>query len=172
MRGWFLLYGTFRLLLWSAAVALALFPTIWAVDGSLDHSLLWRINVDGRFRDLFFLLAPAAGLSLTTTLDFIWADHISATARNAAILALLANFVVLLSGFVGFLMIPDESVLVVDQFATYSWVIAGGLILTLATELWISLASERRRKLLDRNWNDAARVRERLNALRRGTAER
>src|SRR5690349_954056 len=102
--GWgMLLYGAFRLVLFGAGVGLAFFPTVWGQDHlaehMADHSLFWHVNQSGRFRDFFFVLAPASALALTTTLDFIWADHTTPTARNAAILALLANIGVLLSGF-------------------------------------------------------------------------
>jgi hypothetical protein len=168
--GEFCLYGAFRLLLWLAAAALALFPTVWALD-SWGLSIVWDINEHKHFRDLFFLLAPTSALALATTLDYIWGNNISRTARNAAIMALLANIFVLLSGFLGFFTIQDDTKLNDNQFHTFCWVIAVGMILTLATELWISGAGERRRQLQQRNWNDVARVRQRvavLNAERAG----
>ena len=161
-------YGIVRLFLWSAAVFLALFPTISNLDTILDRYFLWQINQNGHFRDLFFLLAPASALALATILDFIWDDNTSKAARIAAIVALLANLAVLLSGFVGFLRVPDDTVLPDGDFATDWKLIVAGLIITLVSELWISVASERRRTLLDRNWNDIERVRERIRALQDG----
>lgn len=164
MGGKVCFYGAFRLTLWLAAAALALFPTVWPLD-TWGLSIVSEINEHKHFRDLFFLLVPTGALSLGTTLDFIWADHTSATARNAAILALIANIGILLSGFVGFLMIKDDVVLTPSQFGTYWKVIAGALVVSLATELWVSGASERKRQLQNRNWNEVSRVRERARVL-------
>jgi len=143
------LYGVIRLMLWSAAVFIALFPTLqttgtmpsWHLQGTM-----LAVNSAGHFRDLFFIIVPASAVSLSTTLDFLCSKPKGEITGLLVVIALIVNMMVLLSGFVGFALIPnDAKVLPDDAFSLYSWLITVGLIITLGTELWISgfAASER-----------------------------
>lgn len=144
-----ILYGILRLLLFSAAVALALFPTIrmahdfpsWWPQGVAE-----AVNASGHFRDLFFVIAPASAVALATTLDFLCAAHTSDSTRLSVVIALVVNMLVLTSGFIGFMAIPPKDVsLPPNEFWFYCWVIWIGLAVTIVTELWISCAAERMR---------------------------
>ncbi len=144
------LYGFLRLLLWSAVVAIALFPTLQAAPSFSSwyaRDVMATVNADGHFRDLFFVIVPASAVSIATTMDYLCAARGTEIAALSAMIALMLNLVVLLSGFVGFLIIPaGKSVLGHDAFLLYSWVISGGLILSLITELWVSGATASQRQ--------------------------
>jgi hypothetical protein len=148
------LYGLIRLLLWSAAVGIALFPTLQAVPQAPTWHLsatMAMVNSSGHFRDLFFVVVPAAAVALATTFDFLSANlnRVPEVTGLSAIIALLLNVVVLLSGFVGFLLIPSGRVVLgPDAFWLYSWLISLGLAISLITELWVSGANEVQRRAL------------------------
>ena len=144
-----ILYGLLRFLLFSAAVALALFPTIRMAHDVHSWSplgLAHAINDSGHFRDLFFVIAPAAAVALATTLDFLCAAHTSDETRLSVVIALVINVMVLMSGFIGFMAIPATDLpLPKDQVLPYSWAIWIAIGITLGTELWVSGAAERMR---------------------------
>jgi hypothetical protein len=165
------LYAVFRLALWCAGVFLALFPTLLSIHDPLSVFMLEHINEAGKFRDLFFLLAPACVVSLTTTLDFIFGDHGTAMTRAAAILVLIANFAVFVAAFIGFFTVLEDLPLDEGTFYIYRRVILGGLLVSVLSEVWVSTAIERRLQLLIRNWNDINRVRERVRVLLGHTQE-
>jgi hypothetical protein len=146
-----LVYLALRLVLWAGAVAIAMFPTLQAADTlpSFDpKAMMAVVNSHGNFRDLFFVIVPAAAVSLSTTMEFlctyvIRATLVPATVGFIALLAVLGNTVVLLSGFVGFLLIPAAAgPLNMDQLALYSALILCGLGISLGTEIAISGTSE------------------------------
>ena len=141
------LYGFIRLLLWSAGVGIALFPTLqttrlipsWHLLGTMES-----VNAAGHFRDLFFVIVPASAVSLSTTLDFLCVRLRGEINALLAVIALILNIIILLSGFVGFLLIPPGTgYLSADVFSISSWLILVGLIISLVTELWISVSAER-----------------------------
>jgi hypothetical protein len=146
-----------RIALWTIAVIIALFPTFQAdhVFPALDPIVaMASVNSHGHFRDLFFVIVPAAAVSLSTTMEFLSScvirvsphrghSRVSATIGFIALLALLGNTVILLSGFVGFLLIPPGSGPVdLDALKLYSNLILWGLGISLATEMGISGAVE------------------------------
>lgn len=146
------IYCFLRLLLWTAGVAIALFPTLqiaphlssWGIS-----SVFAAVNSDGHFRDLFFVIVPASAVSLSTTLDYLCGSlsHGSEVTGLLVIVVLVINVLVLLSGFVGFLLIPvGHTALDPDALSSYSGLITVGLVLSLITELWVSGAGERRRR--------------------------
>src|SRR2546423_856829 len=148
MRWGLLLYCFLRLVLWSSGVAITLFPTLqaastfqsWGID-----SILAGLNADGHFRDLFFVIVPASVVSLSTTIDYLSGSFPQGSATTGLVITivLLFNVLVLVSGFVGFLLIPvGHTVLPPDALTRYSWLILVGLFLSLVTELWVSGASE------------------------------
>lgn len=139
------LYVIIRLLLWGAGVIIALFPTLqelhfipsWHFIGAMDV-----INRGGHFRDLFFVIVPASAVSLSSTFDFLCAKPRGEITLLMLVIALILNVVVLLSGFLGFVLIPPTAgPLKPDEFSLYSWLITIGLMLSLITELWSSGAS-------------------------------
>jgi hypothetical protein len=139
------LYSVIRMLLWGAGVIIALFPTLqaihlipsWHFGGVMEV-----INRAGHFRDLFFVIVPASAVSLSTTVDFLCSKPRGEITGLMAVIALVLNVVVLLSGFVGFLLIPPTAgPLSPDEFSAYSSMISIGLILSLVTELWTSGAA-------------------------------
>jgi hypothetical protein len=139
------LYVVVRLLLWSSGVAIALFPTLQAIHlmphGHLASSLD-AINKAGHFRDLFFVIVPASVVSLSTTLDFLCSRPRGEITGLMLVIALILNVVVLLSGFLGFILIPPGAgELDPDEFSLYSWPLMVGLLLSLVTELWIAGAA-------------------------------
>ncbi|HXD44241.1 MAG TPA: hypothetical protein VN655_03825 [Pseudolabrys sp.] len=142
------LYALIRLILWSGAVGIALFPTV-QVTGlyTILHSmaLFAPINKIGHLRDLFFLVVPASAVSLSTTIDYLCAKHETDSALGALI-ALILNFLVLVSGFVGFLVLPGNTVVPGDTISLYSEAIVVGLVVSLSTELWLSGAAEKHRE--------------------------
>jgi hypothetical protein len=114
--------------------------------------MLATVNGAGLFRDLFFVIVPAAAIALATTTDYMCAHVISGRMRSGALvegivfILILANFMVLLSGFVGFLEIPPASgPLSPDKFKLASWVIYIGLCISLGSEIWVSLLGNRHR---------------------------
>lgn len=158
-------YGGIRLILWGSVVAIAWLPTFaTATDPLKVGSIFETINNEGSFRDLLFALVPASAVSISSTLDFLCSSR-DGDESMSAVFALLANICVLASGLAGFLMIQADTVLNGDQFGTYSDLIWFGLVLTLVTELWVSTANEKRRRLLERNWSELARVKTRLKIL-------
>jgi len=139
---WVTLYGLIRLLLWGAGVGIALFPTLqavhflpsWHFAGTMDY-----VNAQGRFRDLFFVIVPASAVSLSTTVDYLCARPRNEINALLAVISLILNVVILLSGFVGFALIPEKHVpLAADIYILCSWIIICGLVVSLTTELWIS----------------------------------
>jgi hypothetical protein len=146
MRRGTIIYVVVRLLLWGAAVSLAWLPTVWIVWSLHLGSSLWLVNIEGHFRDLFFALVPAAALSISSILEFFYVSRESPVERLAALLALLANIVVLLSAFFGFLLYPDQPVLSVEQFRAYSALIIVGLIVSFVTELSVAVINGSRRR--------------------------
>ena len=135
-------------------MAIALFPTIQATanDAYLEFGRIFQtVNDHGRARDLFFVIVPASAVSIATTVDFLCATRDSEIAGLSALLALLANIAVLLSGLIGFLMMPEDTILNSDGFRLFSGVILFGLSVSVITELWVSGAAERQRKLQRRN---------------------
>lgn len=123
---------------------IALFPTLqeihlipsWHFAGTME-----TINHHGHFRDLFFVIVPASAVSLSTTFDFLCKPRGNITLL-LLVIALILNVVVLLSGFLGFVLIPPSAgPLAPDEFSLYSWLITVGLMLSLVTELWASGAS-------------------------------
>jgi hypothetical protein len=146
-----------RVFLWGIAVAIASFPTFQAdhffptLDPIVTMAL---INSHGHLRDLFFVIVPAAAVSLSTTMEFLSSCVIRKSTRRGhtrptatvgflALLAVLGNTVILLSGFIGFLLIPPGSGPVdVDALKLYSNLILWGLGISLATEMGISTAVE------------------------------
>ncbi|NPU68863.1 hypothetical protein HL667_27945 [Bradyrhizobium sp. 83012] len=104
------------------------------------------INDAGHFRDLFFGLVPASAVSLSTAFDFICVKARGEITGLLVVIALILNVVVLLSGVVGFLMIPPHSPpLSPAEFSAYSSMILAGLGFSLVTELWTSGAAHRSR---------------------------
>lgn len=148
MRRALIQYGLIRFGLWAFAVFIALLPTLQSVGGHalLRGNFLSAANDGAQFRDLLFVIVPASALSLATTIDFICARRNSGVSL-LAIIALIVNLLILVLGFVGFLIIPEDSVLDADTFAVYWFGIIFGLVLSLTTELWVSGASERHREL-------------------------
>lgn len=137
-----ILYGFLRFILWAGVVFIALFPTLqlshvfpsWHFIGTMS-----LVNAAGHFRELFFIVVPAAAVSLSTTLDFLCGRPKNEITGLLVLIALVINIVVLLSGFIGFLLLPpDSGRLADDVFSLYSWLITLGLIISLVTELWIS----------------------------------
>jgi hypothetical protein len=146
-----LIYVALRLVLWAGAVAIAMFPTLQAahVMPSFDPKFTMAgVNGHGNFRDLFFVIVPAAAVSLSSTMEFLCTfvvreALVPATVGFIALLVVLANTVILLSGFVGFLLIPPSAgPLAADAFTLYSTLIIAGLGISLGTELGISGLSE------------------------------
>src|SRR5580692_2267953 len=100
-----------RVALWAIAVAIALFPTFQVdhVFPTLDPILaMATVNKHGHFRDLFFVIVPAAAVSLSTTMEFLSScvirprggnhGRVPATIGFVALLAVLGNTAILLSG--------------------------------------------------------------------------
>lgn len=150
-------YMAIRLTLWTAGVAIPLFPTLAAAPEAMSLNLpstLAKINDAGLFRDLFFVIVPAAAIAVATTIDFLCihvlgtsAQKASATLGGVSLLLVLANTVALLSGFVGFLLIPPGHFqLSAGQFLLYSWIIGLGIAVSFVTELGISFAASSLRK--------------------------
>ena len=103
-------YVLIRMVLWTAALAVSLFPTLHATPG-IGFDLVenaMRVNERGLFRDLFFVIAPTSALALSTVTDFLITHYArsSGLAQIACVLCLPLNVAALVSGFVGFLVIP------------------------------------------------------------------
>ncbi|KIZ37693.1 hypothetical protein OO17_23370 [Rhodopseudomonas palustris] len=111
------------------------------------------VNDAGLFRDLFFVIGPASAIALSTTLEYLW-THVILPKKQivpayfgglTAVLVLL-NFVVLLSGFIGFLALPAPSahtVLGPPALSLYSWVIGLGLLVSFGTEMLMAVSNGR-----------------------------
>jgi hypothetical protein len=66
-------YLALRLTLWVIAVGVAMVPALQG-GGTLPswpHETMERINQHGHFRDLFFVIVPAAALAISTLMDFL-----------------------------------------------------------------------------------------------------
>lgn len=165
-------YCLVRLVLWLVAVGIALFPTARSVGihAILDWEFLSHANRDGAFRDILFAIVPAAALSLATTLDFICSGKAASLALP--ILGVIGGILILVSGFVGFLVIPNDTPLEPDLFVLYSKMIMLGLSVSLVTELWVSVSMEKHRIQLDKERVRLLGVEERYKDLRRTLAKR
>ncbi|WP_146604585.1 hypothetical protein [Rhodoplanes roseus] len=138
-----------RFILWAAGVGIASFPTFQASHSSPFWNLplaIDTINGAGHYRDLFFVIVPAAAVPLSTTVDFICLRGRGEIDTLLAVIALLINFTVLVSGLIGFLVIPPHSgALSAIEVHTSTTLIAIGLVISVVTEVWVSGAAERRR---------------------------
>ena len=148
-----ILYCFLRLLLWSSGVAIALFPTLQVASHVQFNSIFASLNADGHLRDLFFVIVPASAVSLSTTFDYLCGilarRDSSDTTGLVVVVVLVINVLVLVSGLIGFLLIPvGPTVLSPDLLWSCSFAITMGLALSLVTELWVSGAGERRRRVL------------------------
>jgi hypothetical protein len=136
-------YLTVRLLLWFSGVFIAFLPTLLAAPELSINPLesAHIINTAGLFRDLFFIVVPAAVLGLSTSFDFLCVNltRLSATNGTWSILALMVNIFGLGAGLVGFTLIPhDGKALSGNPLVTYSALIILGLFFSLVTEIGIS----------------------------------
>jgi len=97
--GW---YRTIRLSLWLAAVVIALLPAIFkAMDSAvLDVQLL---------RDFIFVVIPASALGLSGVLDYLCMNYqvLSGSKFALSILSIIFNIFGMMSGLVGFLVLPS-----------------------------------------------------------------
>jgi hypothetical protein len=146
---------------------IAVFPTVWKIDGDVPFwGCLDVINEQSRFRELLFALVPAVALPISTITDFLTASRdADEVEKLSALVALLANVFFLSAGFVGFFTIPDDVALGHSPFVLYSWVLKIGLLVSLVTEVWISIANKRQHRLHERNWNELRRVKGRVKVL-------
>lgn len=166
-------YGLFRLALWFAAVAIALFPTVRTVglNAVWEGNLFAAANGHGHFRDVLFALVPAGAVSLTTTLDHFCAHRRSGVGL-LPIAGLLISILILISGVAGFLVIPDNAVvepLLYDRFTNITLL---GLFLSAIIEVWASGATEKRRTIDERNASQLRRIRSQFQRLKQQTKKR
>lgn len=126
-----------------------------------------KANEEGLFRDILFAIVPAAALSLATTLDFICSGK--AANLSLPILGVLLSVLILVSGFVGFLVIPEDKSLDADLFDLYSALIRMGIFVSLVTELWVSVSAEKHRMHLDRERRRLLGVELKFKALKNST---
>jgi uncharacterized membrane protein len=129
---------------------------------ALSSSFFDAANKAEHFRDLLFALVPAASISLSTTIEYL-CSHRDRGVSLLTVIGLILNILILLSGFVGFLVIPDDQALGRDLFALYSKLIILGLVISLVSELWTSVSGENLRR---RNDQEVKRVKIALAKLR------
>ena len=89
-------YIAIRVLLWLVAVIVALFPTLMSAPESFSFNIvgsLGALNTAGLFRDLFFIIIPAAALALSTLIDYLCMCRMkmSGAAFALSIIALIVN---------------------------------------------------------------------------------
>ena len=128
-------YLTVRLALWFVALFVAILPAFF-------HALaVPSFNNSQLFRDALFVTVPAAALGLSTVLDYLCMGFrlISGTAMALAVLGIVFNTLVLLSGVIGFLILPKSEVpLSATSVWTFSVLIVLALMFSLLTEIFVS----------------------------------
>jgi hypothetical protein len=146
-------YFALRLVLWAATVIIALFPTLQAAGAwpSLNPFLtMAAVNMHGNFRDLLFVMVPAAALALSTWMEFLSACVIRRRAIRTglitvgflALIAIVTNIVILATGMVGFSLIPVGTGQVApDTFSYCSNAILAGLGVSLFSEIGATFAN-------------------------------
>lgn len=146
-------YFILRLFLWIGTVGIALFPTLQASGAwpSPDpYSTMAEINLHGNFRDLLFVIVPAAAIALSTWMEFLSACVIRRRAARTglitvgflALIAIVANIAVLATGMVGFSLIPAGSGQVASTTFSYcSTAIIVGLGVSLLSEIGATCAN-------------------------------
>jgi hypothetical protein len=146
MKTWH--YLTIRLLLWAAAVTVAILPITMHDHVELDWSVLDvrnSINKAGVFRDLLYVITPVSLLSISTLLDHLCRKFwkMSGTSAFLSLLALIANVSTLCSGLLGFSRIAHNTVVSGGQLTSFSVLIALALIISLLTEIGVSFEHRR-----------------------------
>jgi hypothetical protein len=134
-------YLAVRMALWFSAVAVPLFPIVLRDDVDFAWNptkFLYDVNQAGAFRDLMFVIVPVAVLSLSTSVDFFCRTFSQMTGRAASLtaLAFIGNTVALISGFVGFMRIPNGVIL--GSISSYSVFIVFALVFSIGTEIVVS----------------------------------
>jgi hypothetical protein len=134
--GW---YRIIRLTLWAAAVTIALLPGILkAMDATrFDVPLL---------KDFIFVVIPASALGLSTVLDYLCMNYqyLSGTSFALSVLSILFNIFGMMSGLIGFLVLPSGDVSVTSrQLWTFSILIFLALLISVITEFLVSADNHR-----------------------------
>jgi hypothetical protein len=146
------LYLLIRATLWTTGVGIALFPALQAAHSwpSINPFVTADVvNASGHFRDLFYVIVPAAALSISTVLEALCtvSKRVSEITQATVILALIVNILIMVSGLVGFMLIePGKLAKETASFSAGSWAIAVGLTVSLITEISVSGALERQRR--------------------------
>jgi hypothetical protein len=140
-----LFYVLIRAFLWFIAVAIAIFPTLSAAPdaASMDPFVMFStLNNVGAFRDVLFVIIPAAALAISTLIDYLCMcrTQMSGTAFGLSLIGVLMNITALVAGFVGFLYIEDKPHVPVNArfLLTYSWIICIAIGVGIITELAVS----------------------------------
>jgi hypothetical protein len=129
--GW---YRTIRLVLWVMAMLVAAVPALleWLEGAAFNNTL---------FRDVLFVIIPAAALGLSTVLDYLCMRYqmLNGTKFALSVLAIIFSMLALASGLVAFLEIPKDTLAVtVSKFWLFSVLIGYALFVSLLTELLVS----------------------------------
>ena len=137
------LYLIVRLALWLSAVMVSVLPVILSDQVDLGLTIFGNfeiINNAKLFREFYFVVVPVAVLSLSTILDYLCRGfkRLSGTVFALTILALVFNIFTLGSGLVGFMKIPRDSVMTLNQLRPFSFLILYALIVSVGTEIGIA----------------------------------
>jgi uncharacterized membrane protein YozB (DUF420 family) len=98
------------------------------------------------FRDILFVIIPAAALGLSAVLDYLCINYkdLNGTSFALSMLSIIFNTLALGSGLVAFIVIPKDNVPVASaKLLTFSVIICYALLMSIITEFFVSTDNHR-----------------------------